>query len=300
MVALPLLHLVDRHAVRGSRHPSPVPGRRPLSAWLTRLHQGSSAPGSLDRRTRSSSRTTTSARAFGKESISGPGRAPDLSRARVVSRFVVGNLHATNDFRRPEVPTAEVERASLRRVARGPTSRSSSRGDFNVHFAVAAQSAPGPGIDQILVRGAPVTSLEVWPVERRTVGGIVLSDHATVEARRMTIEEAGSVPGAGAHRLSERGDVRAARAANRRGDAGRAGARPRRRTCRQGVVRASGSPSERTLVSAWPRWSAPRRSRWLSTASTTDGCNLVIAGLGHERLLPGGRGSGTPAPGRKP
>jgi endonuclease/exonuclease/phosphatase family metal-dependent hydrolase len=38
-------------------------------------------------------------------------------------------------------------------------------------------------IDQILVRGAPSTSPEAWPEERRRVGGRLLSDHAPVELR---------------------------------------------------------------------------------------------------------------------
>jgi len=62
-------------------------------------------------------------------------------------------------------------------------------GDFNLtsasgglHELVAAgYSPPGPGIDHVLVRGAPSTPLLVWPVERRTVNGRVLSDHPPVE-----------------------------------------------------------------------------------------------------------------------
>jgi endonuclease/exonuclease/phosphatase family metal-dependent hydrolase len=42
-------------------------------------------------------------------------------------------------------------------------------------------SAAGPGIDHVLVRGAPATALSVLPVERRTVVGRVLSDHPPVE-----------------------------------------------------------------------------------------------------------------------
>ena len=57
-------------------------------------------------------------------------------------------------------------------------------GDFNVLSpALPGYSGPGPGIDHILARGAHVTPHEVWPVERRTVAGVVLSDHAPVEAR---------------------------------------------------------------------------------------------------------------------
>jgi endonuclease/exonuclease/phosphatase family metal-dependent hydrolase len=42
-------------------------------------------------------------------------------------------------------------------------------------------SAADPGIDHVLVRGAPATPLSVWPVERRTVDGRVLSDHPPIE-----------------------------------------------------------------------------------------------------------------------
>lgn len=62
-------------------------------------------------------------------------------------------------------------------------------GDFNLTSAsewlrelvAAGYSPPGPGIDHVMVRGAPSTPLEVWPVERRTVDGRVLSDHPPVE-----------------------------------------------------------------------------------------------------------------------
>ncbi len=62
-------------------------------------------------------------------------------------------------------------------------------GDFNLTAAAPALvdleqdgfSPPGPGIDHVVVRGAPASPLVVWPVERRTVGGQVLSDHPPVE-----------------------------------------------------------------------------------------------------------------------
>jgi endonuclease/exonuclease/phosphatase family metal-dependent hydrolase len=65
-------------------------------------------------------------------------------------------------------------------------------GDFNLtadspavtELAAAGFSAAGPGIDHVLVKGAPATALSVWPVERRTIGGRgVLSDHPPVELR---------------------------------------------------------------------------------------------------------------------
>jgi endonuclease/exonuclease/phosphatase family metal-dependent hydrolase len=54
-------------------------------------------------------------------------------------------------------------------------------GDFNQRPHLPGFSPPGPAIDHILVRGASAGPLEVWPVERRTVDGRVLSDHAPVE-----------------------------------------------------------------------------------------------------------------------
>jgi endonuclease/exonuclease/phosphatase family metal-dependent hydrolase len=62
-------------------------------------------------------------------------------------------------------------------------------GDFNLTSAseglqelvAAGYSPPGPGIDHVLVRGTPATALSVWPVDRRTVEGRVLSDHPPVE-----------------------------------------------------------------------------------------------------------------------
>ena len=42
-------------------------------------------------------------------------------------------------------------------------------------------SEPGPGIDHILVRGAPATPLRRWPDEQRAHDDRLLSDHAPVE-----------------------------------------------------------------------------------------------------------------------
>jgi endonuclease/exonuclease/phosphatase family metal-dependent hydrolase len=65
-------------------------------------------------------------------------------------------------------------------------------GDFNVTAARSTVlrdladgewgfSAPGPGIDHILVRGASTTPVHRWPDERRLHNGRLLSDHAPVE-----------------------------------------------------------------------------------------------------------------------
>lgn len=63
-------------------------------------------------------------------------------------------------------------------------------GDFNVtpessgalaDLSRGGFSAPGPGIDHIVVRGIAASPLEVWPEARRRLDGRVLSDHAPVE-----------------------------------------------------------------------------------------------------------------------
>lgn len=105
--------------------------------------------------------------------------------------FLVANMHCTSndDARLPEV--------ELLRAARFATAEAKPRdvvvvaGDFNVTPAASALqrltseewgfSPPGPCIDHVLVRGAGVSPVEVWPEARRTVDGIVLSDHAPVE-----------------------------------------------------------------------------------------------------------------------
>ena len=93
---------------------------------------------------------------------------------------VIGNIHATNEFRDRRVPRAEVDRASafLDSLAR-PGEPRILAGDFNL----SDPSLPGPAIDHVVVTGAVVAPLEVWPTDRRSHNGVVLSDHAPVEIR---------------------------------------------------------------------------------------------------------------------
>jgi endonuclease/exonuclease/phosphatase family metal-dependent hydrolase len=93
-------------------------------------------------------------------------------------RFVVANLHATNNEEHARVEVgiaAEFVAAADRCVLCG---------DFNVpRFTVPDYSPPIDGIDQILVRGGHLESgPEAWPAARRRVDGRLLSDHAPVEA----------------------------------------------------------------------------------------------------------------------
>ena len=92
--------------------------------------------------------------------------------------LVIGNVHATNEFRRTDVPRAELRRAHA--FVDGLALRGEARilaGDFNLR----APELPGPNIDHIVVAGSPHGPLIVWPLERRVQNGRVLSDHAPVE-----------------------------------------------------------------------------------------------------------------------
>ena len=93
--------------------------------------------------------------------------------------IAVANLHATAH----DAPAAreEVDRAG--RLLTGEETAVLC-GDFNVRrYSPPGFSAPIEGIDQIVVRGASFTRPpKRWPRERREIDGVLLSDHAPVEA----------------------------------------------------------------------------------------------------------------------
>jgi endonuclease/exonuclease/phosphatase family metal-dependent hydrolase len=106
--------------------------------------------------------------------------------------FLVANAHCTSHA--AEIRIAEAE---LRRAAWFASSTAKAgdvvvlAGDFNLRPSSEALreltspewgfSAPGPGIDHVLVRGAEAAVAAVWPDERRWRDGRLLSDHAPVE-----------------------------------------------------------------------------------------------------------------------
>jgi endonuclease/exonuclease/phosphatase (EEP) superfamily protein YafD len=105
-------------------------------------------------------------------------------------RMLAGNLHATSYRASPALATLELRRARDFFLALAqPGEIEVLGGDFNLRqdalgfFAGAGFSAPGSGIDHVLVRGAPATPPESWPDDRRRIGGVLVSDHAPLEVR---------------------------------------------------------------------------------------------------------------------
>jgi endonuclease/exonuclease/phosphatase family metal-dependent hydrolase len=109
--------------------------------------------------------------------------------------ILVANLHATSYPPDERLADAELLRAAtFVEALAAPDEPLVIGGDFNVTAARSwtltelagpdwGFSAPGAGIDQILVRGLPATPPERWPADRRTIDGRLLSDHAPAELR---------------------------------------------------------------------------------------------------------------------
>ena len=112
--------------------------------------------------------------------VSERGRERRVCHAVRLEGIVIGNVHASNEFKRPEVPRAELKRAHelVDSMAAAGDGRVLA-GDFNLRDP----DLPGPNIDHIVVAGIEHGPLEVWPDERRLHNGAVLSDHAPVEMR---------------------------------------------------------------------------------------------------------------------
>ena len=112
--------------------------------------------------------------------ISERGRERRVCHAVRLEGIVIGNVHASNEFKRPEVPRAELKRAH--KLVDSMAAAGEARvlaGDFNLRDP----DLPGPNIDHIVVAGIEHGPLVVWPDERRLHNGAVLSDHAPVEMR---------------------------------------------------------------------------------------------------------------------
>jgi endonuclease/exonuclease/phosphatase family metal-dependent hydrolase len=158
----------------------------PVSTWLTRAHQGLFRSGLAGQANAILVSRSYGAVDLGYEQISVDGRERRVVHAVRVAgppTVVVANLHATNDFRDPAVPRSEAARARdfVGRVA-GESEAAVLAGDYNVQDPkLDGFSTQGEGIDDVLVRNAAVLDVGVWSLERRTVNGVVLSDHAPVD-----------------------------------------------------------------------------------------------------------------------
>lgn len=109
-------------------------------------------------------------------------------------RAAIANLHATGS-KDKRIPDAEVLRAATFADAlAGADDVCVLAGDFNVtaerSLTLGELTRPewgfshaGAGIDHVLVRGAEVVEAECWPIARRKVDGVVVSDHAPVDVR---------------------------------------------------------------------------------------------------------------------
>jgi endonuclease/exonuclease/phosphatase family metal-dependent hydrolase len=106
----------------------------------------------------------------------------------------ISNLHATGS-KDKRIPDAEVLRAATFADAlAGPDDLCVLAGDFNItaerSLTLAELTRPewgfsraSDGIDHVLVRGAETVAPERWPISRRRVVGVVVSDHSPVDVR---------------------------------------------------------------------------------------------------------------------
>jgi endonuclease/exonuclease/phosphatase (EEP) superfamily protein YafD len=104
----------------------------------------------------------------------------------------ISNLHATGS-KDKRIPDAEVLRAATFADAlAGPDEVCVLAGDFNItaERSLTLAELRGPewgfsraadGIDHVLVRGAEAGDPERWPIARRRIDGVVVSDHAPVD-----------------------------------------------------------------------------------------------------------------------
>lgn len=166
----------------------PAIARRPLvrgpgPRWVTRLHLGWIRSALVGQANAILVSREHEAEDLGHERISGRGRERRIVHAVRVDGLVVANVHVSNAAHARSVLEEEIARAREfveRRASPGETIVLA--GDLNLpDVSLDGYSQPTSTLDHVLVAGAPSTPPVVWPVARRTVNGLVLSDHAPVE-----------------------------------------------------------------------------------------------------------------------
>jgi len=159
-------------------------GLRPaaLAGWLTRRDNGLLRSAVAGQANAVLVAAGHAAADLGAGQVSEPGYERRVAQAVLVDGTTVVNTHLSSAGSGQQ---AELTRVLALAEARAPAgSPVVLAGDLNmVAPALEGFSPPGPGIDHVLVRGAPAAPLVVWPEERRRQNGVVLSDHPLVECR---------------------------------------------------------------------------------------------------------------------
>ena len=158
--------------------PGPVPG------WVTGLNHGRIRSAFVGQANAILVSSALDAVDLGWTRVSDEERERRIVQAvRVADRVVVANLHASQAGHGPAAAADEAQRS--RAFAEGLARAGDTvvlAGDFNVLDPRLGEfSAPTAGVDHVLVKGATSLPPVAWPLERRTVDGVVLSDHAPVE-----------------------------------------------------------------------------------------------------------------------
>ena len=161
-------------------------GSAELGRWITELHHGlfrSAFTGQANAILVSSRFTVSHERTL---MVSGSGERRVAQGLSLDGSIFVANVHVTGG-----AYADEQLRLAADFVEEQANDQAILAGDFNLRPAGGKTyellrgrrfSEPLPGsIDQILVRGLPVTPLAAWPDDRRRIGGVLLSDHAPVE-----------------------------------------------------------------------------------------------------------------------
>jgi len=152
-----------------------------FAGWATRLHNGLLRSAITGQANVILVKAAHVARDLGSRKVSGLRLEPRVCQAvEIDDSIVVVNTHLSSagDAQSDELlRTLEFAEEAVK--PGGPLVLA---GDLNFREAsLDGFSAPSPGIDHVLVRGATAGRPFVWPEERRRHNGVVLSDHAPVE-----------------------------------------------------------------------------------------------------------------------
>jgi endonuclease/exonuclease/phosphatase family metal-dependent hydrolase len=154
-----------------------------LAGWMTRLNNGLLRSALGGQANVILVADTHAAKSLGSQQVSAPGLERRVCQGvRLEGELVVVNTHLSNlgaGQRDELLRTLQFAETIVR-----PHEPLVIAGDLNLTGAhLDGFSDPGPGIDHVLVRAADASPLVVWPETRRRQNGVVLSDHAPVEAR---------------------------------------------------------------------------------------------------------------------